>query len=417
MKPSKMELMHRNCPVCGEDKPKSIDHLKKITLDMKLVICENCGMIYHDPIPKQEDLIDYYINEYRAMVVFGNIITCNRKNEYHKRFIGHLIDGEKKLKVLDYGCAQGYLLKMLKDKGHTTEGIEHTRGFVNYAKYVYGLDVYDDVEKTSGDFDLVAYYHVLEHIPEADKELINIKKKMKSDALLYIAVPHYRELVPPMAPDMKATYDEFFPEEHLYYWTMDTLERMLNRVGYEVLKKDDLMYGITMLAKRNDDVKQKELKVDIDLIIHDQQKRKETYNLVKKGDFERAVEIYPRTPEAWIRLAYSKKESQDREKIFLDAIKADELSPLVRTQWGYEQMRMGKLKEGLGEMLFSFALRPADEGLMYQIGKCYGIMGEYEEAIKWMQKAGEINPQLGIQIESGTIADQPGIGWCVMQMR
>jgi hypothetical protein len=71
----------------------------------------------------------------------------------------------------------------------------------------------------------------------------------------------------------------------------------------------------------------------------------------------------------------------------------------------------------MGEMLFTHALKPADENLIYQIGKTHAIMGNYDEAMKWMYKAGEINPQLAIQIESGTVADQPGIGWCAMMMR
>lgn len=79
----------------------------------------NCGLVYVSPIPSQNEISQFYTKysthisnlEVLKFNLIGNFIRYKRQ-----KYLNSLLNGltESKLKVLDYGCGNGNLLKELK---------------------------------------------------------------------------------------------------------------------------------------------------------------------------------------------------------------------------------------------------------------------------------------------------------------
>ena len=72
--------------------------------------------------------------------------------------------------------------------------------------------------------------HVLEHIGQPLKILSKVRELLKQDAIFYIEVPNlntpYRNL-----------NKEYFQIYHNYYFSEQTLESLLIKSGFEIIKK------------------------------------------------------------------------------------------------------------------------------------------------------------------------------------
>lgn len=100
------------------------------------------------------------------------------------------------MRVLDAGCGDGVLSVMLAEKGAIVVGTDISEPNIDAAKKIavaQGLNIdfrVADIENLpfeNNEFDIVVSSHVLEHIPDFDKGLLEIMRVTKSTAV--IAIP------------------------------------------------------------------------------------------------------------------------------------------------------------------------------------------------------------------------------------
>jgi 2-polyprenyl-3-methyl-5-hydroxy-6-metoxy-1,4-benzoquinol methylase len=112
----------------------------------------------------------------------------------------NLID-EDGLMILDIGCGAGSLAKKLVAKNKIVDGISISPAELNEAKqflrnaYLYNLEngLPPEIEKDT--YDYVICSHILEHIAYPEKLLRDIKKVLKENGFLIVALPnvfHYK---------------------------------------------------------------------------------------------------------------------------------------------------------------------------------------------------------------------------------
>lgn len=149
----------------------------------------------------------------------------------------HQLDDVDYQTLLDFGCGNGGLLKILKDKNKdiTTVGVELNSDLVNYLNKE-GIPTYDTIQNIPHDsFDCIMLNHVFEHLDEPIETLKQIKQKMNQQTLLIIEVPHANDFL--IRHYNCEAFKKFtFWSEHLILHTEESLLNLLNIVGFSKIK-------------------------------------------------------------------------------------------------------------------------------------------------------------------------------------
>lgn len=110
-----------------------------------------------------------------------------------------LLKDKKNIRVLDYGCNTGYLLNIINKK-YPHNNFELCGADINihalkYARKKYSDFTFYNLDKNffnSEKFDVIILSHVLEHVKDRDIFIANLKKILKKDGDLVVAVPQER---------------------------------------------------------------------------------------------------------------------------------------------------------------------------------------------------------------------------------
>ncbi|MGJ8683020.1 MAG: class I SAM-dependent methyltransferase [Nonlabens sp.] len=105
-----------------------------------------------------------------------------------KSLIGkYAVDG----KILDIGAGVGDVVGALKKSGYDAVGYEPSKKARIFAarKGIELLDQTDSIQPNS--IKVISMYHVLEHVPDYDKQIADIKNWLQEDGVLILALPNY----------------------------------------------------------------------------------------------------------------------------------------------------------------------------------------------------------------------------------
>lgn len=159
---------------------------------------QNLDMLITFPQPNLKDLGKYYESEDYISH------TDNRRSLFEKayHFIKNIALKNKlklinsnqphKGKLLDIGAGTGDFLFVAKKDGWQTVGVEPSEKaqFIAKGKGVSFVDTTNILENNS--FDVITMWHVLEHIPDLEKQIIELKRLLKPSGTLIIAVPNFK---------------------------------------------------------------------------------------------------------------------------------------------------------------------------------------------------------------------------------
>ena len=159
---------------------------------------ETLDMLITHPQPSLENLGKYYESEDYISH------TDNKRSLFEKlyHFIKSIALKNKlnlinslqtnKGKILDIGAGTGEFLSVAKNDGWETIGVEPS----DRAKAIAKNKGVSFVEKTSElenhSFDVISMWHVLEHVPDLDKQIKELKRLLKPTGTLIIAVPNFK---------------------------------------------------------------------------------------------------------------------------------------------------------------------------------------------------------------------------------
>ncbi|MBI3754341.1 MAG: class I SAM-dependent methyltransferase [Deltaproteobacteria bacterium] len=141
-------------------------------------------------------------------------------------------------KVLDIGCATGSFMKMVHLEGFEPYGVDVSSFAVDYIKNTYGFPAFVGFLAESnfdkGMFDIVTMHHVIEHIPNPVKFLLNeVKPILKDNGLLVAEVPNFGSFESKIN---REEWEDLKPWEHLNQFTPETLRLCLEKAGFRVIK-------------------------------------------------------------------------------------------------------------------------------------------------------------------------------------
>jgi 2-polyprenyl-3-methyl-5-hydroxy-6-metoxy-1,4-benzoquinol methylase len=140
--------------------------------------------------------------------------------------------------ILDFGCGNGGLLKILKEKKKDKNiiGIEINENLLEYLNFE-GINTFACICEIPQNinFCCIMLNHVLEHLHDPIDILKKIKQRMNKKTLLIIEVPHANDFL--INEYNCEKFKEFtFWSQHLILHTKQSLLNLLNIVGFLKIK-------------------------------------------------------------------------------------------------------------------------------------------------------------------------------------
>jgi 2-polyprenyl-3-methyl-5-hydroxy-6-metoxy-1,4-benzoquinol methylase len=155
--------------------------------------------------------------------------------------------------ILDVGCGTGELLKYFKDKGWSTTGIEPADNARNFAVIKHDLDIYTEERLNDfkeENFDIITLWHVLEHVYDLNNRLEQLKRILKSNGHLIIAVPNIESHDAKFYGKYWAALDV---PRHLYHFSKKTLTKLLHKHSCKVVAVYPMVfdaYYVSLLSEK-----------------------------------------------------------------------------------------------------------------------------------------------------------------------
>ena len=226
------------CNLCGSDRWRVLQTVPVQRFgppgEFNLVQCQDCGLRYLNPRPSPEEMKDYYpaaYREYRASL--DESVRRSFQEEKLRKLKAHSREG----KLVDVGCADGLFLHLARQAGYQVQGVEMAEGSAAYAREVYELDVFTGELREANFpgryFDVVTFWHVLEHLHDPLGELREAFRILKPDGLLVVDVPNIASW---QARLFAANWRTLDTPRHVYHFSPDTLNAMLARAGFTCFK-------------------------------------------------------------------------------------------------------------------------------------------------------------------------------------
>lgn len=137
-------------------------------------------------------------------------------------------------RLLDVGAAYGLLVHAANREGFEATGLDPARGCGDWARRELGLSMIEgaveEVDLPDASFDVVTMMDVIEHVVDPSVALRRIRSWLGPDGLLVIETGDFRALLARVCGSRWYYYD---PPQHLTYFCLESLERLLHRSGFE----------------------------------------------------------------------------------------------------------------------------------------------------------------------------------------
>ena len=224
--------------------------------EQQVAECKACGLQFLHPFPDY-DLKDYYDKKYRGT----HNCEMNSERTSEVRFNDRHYELQDNVEtvlgytspdsvVLEIGCAAGAMLSMLQPHVKEVVGIDYNSEDAHYAADKLDIATYTtDLWETGighNTFDVICAFHVIEHVKDPREWLYRIRPYLKNNGVIILATPNLDH--PYMTLwDIPEFADFWYREPHLYYFNMDTLEKVAHSAGYVGEVTTAQIYNITNL--------------------------------------------------------------------------------------------------------------------------------------------------------------------------
>jgi 2-polyprenyl-3-methyl-5-hydroxy-6-metoxy-1,4-benzoquinol methylase len=132
----------------------------------------------------------------------------------------------EKGRILDIGAGTGDFLLECKNQNWDILGVEPN----DKAKGIAlgkGIKFGDTIEKLeSNSFDVITMWHVLEHVPDVEHQVAELKRLLKPSGTIIIAVPNFKSYDAIHYKEFWAAYDV---PRHLWHFSKTAIEKLFDK--------------------------------------------------------------------------------------------------------------------------------------------------------------------------------------------
>jgi len=222
------------CLCCGADKAEPFllqckDYYMGKSGRFDYYLCDICGLVQLHPVPS--DMTPYY-ETYQVH---------QRKSRLHELVRLWMMGGvyyappmpNPPLRILDFGCGDGWYLREMEKKGHDAVGFEPNPSHAHQLEKNLGLQVISQVSslESQKSFDVVTMHFVLEHVNSLHETFKLAHRLLKKGGCLYFVIPNIRSVE---ARLFKRKWHGFDPPRHLSFPTLPVIRRLAKESGFSV---------------------------------------------------------------------------------------------------------------------------------------------------------------------------------------
>jgi 2-polyprenyl-3-methyl-5-hydroxy-6-metoxy-1,4-benzoquinol methylase len=243
------------------------DNARKIYLTVKdFSVSKETFGLYHDekydmlvtiPKPTIENLPSYYESEdyishsdkksgmFSMIYQFVRSFTLKNKLKIIEQF------QPNKGSLLDIGAGTGHFLDLAQKNNWKVKGIEPNDGAKKIASEK-GISFIENVQSLeSNSFDVITMWHVLEHVYDLEEQIELLKRVLKKEGTLIIAVPNFHSYD---AKYYKQFWAAFDVPRHLWHFSKKSIKKLFQDKNMKVVEmlpmKWDAFY-VSLLSEKN----------------------------------------------------------------------------------------------------------------------------------------------------------------------
>ncbi|RKS99451.1 bifunctional 2-polyprenyl-6-hydroxyphenol methylase/3-demethylubiquinol 3-O-methyltransferase UbiG [Flavobacterium sp. 123] len=152
--------------------------------------------------------------------------------------------------ILDIGAGTGEFLSVARQDGWKTIGVEPSDKAKAIAKNKGVSFVEQTSELESHSFDVISMWHVLEHVPDLKQQIKELKRLLKPNGTLIIAVPNFKSFDAKHYGKFWAAYDVPI---HFWHFSKTAIKKLFQKEEMQLVKilpmKFDSFY-VSLLSEK-----------------------------------------------------------------------------------------------------------------------------------------------------------------------
>lgn len=205
---------------------------------------KNSGLCYLSPRPDEQEILSHYpssgyapFESLEQAPSYRNLLyrqlrklALKHKIRLILRRLSHSLSPGSS--ILEIGCSTGELLSALQHKtGASCLGMEPDPKAAAYARKHYRITVHERLSDIRGRFDIIIFWHTLEHIHRIEETLERAASLLHENGTIVIALPNAQ------AADAKhfgASWVAWDAPRHLWHFTPATLAALLAKHGLAI---------------------------------------------------------------------------------------------------------------------------------------------------------------------------------------
>ncbi len=176
------------------------------------------------------------------MSVYGDLVAEHGLSAAHRLLLEAVPAGAR---VLDAGCASGYLAALLAARGHEVVGLEADPGAAAAARERAAIEVItgdleraEDLARLPGPFGAVIFGDVLEHLRYPAGALRAVRALLAPAGLVIVSLPnavHWTARRQILRGRFPQEDHGLFDRTHLRFYTRATARELLEQAGFTVV--------------------------------------------------------------------------------------------------------------------------------------------------------------------------------------
>jgi len=156
----------------------------------------------------------------------------------------------KEKSLLDVGAGTGDFLRKAKKDGWSIEGVEPNHN-ARLKALEKGISLKDRLEALPGKkYELISLWHVLEHLPDLENQILKLVWHLQEGGTLIIAVPNFNSYDANHYKEFWAAYDV---PRHLWHFSKTAIEKLFSKHGLELVKVKPMIFDsfyVSLLSEK-----------------------------------------------------------------------------------------------------------------------------------------------------------------------
>jgi len=256
-------IHYSQCPVCRGEAIQEVISAKDHTVSQETFSiweCQSCTLRFTQNVPDANAIGPYYKAE--AYISHTDTKEGIINKLYHRirkitlKSKSSLVKRHTRIKqgsILDIGSGTGAFLHTMQSEGWDVSGLEPDTEAANKSESLYGIKPQQPdqlFQLPSSSYHAITMWHVLEHVHELQSYVDQLKRLLRENGVIFIAVPNYTSGDAQHYQSSWAAYDV---PRHLYHFSPKSLEVLMQQHGLRIVQMKQMWFDsfyVSMLSEQ-----------------------------------------------------------------------------------------------------------------------------------------------------------------------